>query len=71
MSLMAADSKKSEHKVDLRSLRFLNPRQVIMIDEALGKVGEFGEVRLIIEKGRLRFIATQNSYDVLKWRPES
>jgi hypothetical protein len=48
-------------------LRFLKPNQVKMIDEALGKVGEFGEVRLVVERGRLRFLVTEQSFDVLKW----
>ncbi len=51
------------------SLKFLVPSQVSMIDEALSVVGEFGEVRLIVEKGRLRFIATQKSFDAQKWQP--
>lgn len=41
--------------------------QVRMIEEALESVGEFGEVRLVVEKGRLRFIVTQKSVDALKW----
>lgn len=69
MTLMTPKSKNFEYKSEPRSLSFLNPRQVMMIDEALSRVGDFGEVRLIIEKGRLRFLTTQNSYDVLKWRP--
>jgi hypothetical protein len=48
-------------------LKFLNLDQIRMIDEALGKVGEFGEVRLIVERGRLRFLVTEQSFDVLKW----
>ena len=43
--------------------------QVQMIEEALEDVGEFGEVRLVVEKGRLRFVVTQKSVDALKWRP--
>ena len=53
----------------LHSLNFLNQRQIAMIDEALSVLGEFGEIRLIVEKGRLRFIVTQKSIDALKWRP--
>ena len=51
------------------SLNFLTQRQIAMIDEALSVLGEFGEIRLIVEKGRLRFIVTQKSIDALKWRP--
>ena len=51
------------------TLNFLTQRQIAMIDEALSALGEFGEIRLIVEKGRLRFIVTQKSIDALKWRP--
>lgn len=50
-------------------LSFLDRRQVVMIDEALAALGDYGEVRLIVEKGRLRFIVTQKSFDALKWQP--
>ena len=50
-------------------LSFLNQRQVKMIDEALSALGDFGELRLVVEKGRLRFIVTQKSFDALKWQP--
>lgn len=52
-------------------LRILSASQVDMIDEALSAVGEFGEVRLIVEKGHLRFVVTEKSFDVLKWQPGS
>lgn len=54
---------------DLGSLTFLSPGQVMMIDEALKALGDYGEIRLIIEKGRLRFLVTQKSIDALKWHP--
>lgn len=50
-------------------LSFLDRRQVTMIDEALSTLGDYGELRLIVEKGRLRFIVTQKSFDALKWQP--
>lgn len=56
---------------DSLNTRFLQARQIEMIDEALCSVGEFGEVRLVIEKGRLRFLVTQKSFDTLKWQPGS
>ena len=49
--------------------QFLLPDHIQMIDEALVSLGEFGEVRLVVEKGRLRFLVTQKSYDMLKWQP--
>lgn len=52
-----------------RLLSFLDQRQVEMIDEALSALGDYGELRLVVEKGRLRFIVTQKSFDALKWQP--
>ncbi len=49
--------------------RFLQPRHIQMIDEALCSLGDYGEVRLVVEKGYLRFLITQKSYDALKWYP--
>ncbi len=46
---------------DTRLLSFLDQRQVEMIDEALSALGDYGELRLVVEKGRLRFIVTQKS----------
>jgi hypothetical protein len=67
--MCASEYKHFGEKVDKRGLQFLDPRQVDMIDEALVTLGEYGELRLIIEKGRLRFLITQKSFDALKWRP--
>ena len=52
-----------------RLFTFLDQRQVKMIDEALAALGDYGELRLVVEKGRLRFIVTQKSFDALKWQP--
>ncbi|GAH40213.1 unnamed protein product [marine sediment metagenome] len=54
---------------EFRLLSFLDQRQVKMIDEALSALGDYGELRLVVEKGRLRFIVTQKSFDALKWQP--
>ena len=56
---------------DPKPLKFLGRSQVEMIDEALAALGQFGEVQLVVEKGRLRFVVTKNSYDALKWHPGS
>jgi hypothetical protein len=50
-------------------MRFLNAEQIRIIDEALRSLGDFGELRLVVEKGRLRFLVTQKSYDALKVSP--
>lgn len=47
----------------------LHPDQVEMIEEAILSAGQYGEVRLVIESGRLRFVVVERSFDALKWRP--
>ena len=54
-----------------KPLKFLGRSQIEMIDEALEAVGPYGEVQLIVEKGRLRFVITKNSHDALNWHPDS
>ena len=49
--------------------RFLRRAQIDMIEEALASVGDYGEVHLVVEKGRLRFLVTHKSFDALKWYP--
>ena len=61
----------TRHHLSNNSDPFLQPHQIAMIDEALRSLGQFGEVRLIVEKGRLRFVVTQKSFDALKWEPGS
>ena len=39
----------------------LSDRQIRQIERALAALGDYGEVRLIKEKGRLRFIQTVTS----------
>ena len=48
----------------------LNQHQINLINAALGSLGGFGEVRLVVQKGVLRYIVTQNSIDALKGSPE-
>ena len=61
--------KKVYTKEQVDNCQFLSPKHIQMIDEALHSLGEFGEVRLVVEKGRLRFLVTQKSYDTYKWQP--
>ena len=48
----------------LGRLKFLNSETANLIDRALQEVGDFGEVRLLVEKGRLRFIQKTRSEKV-------
>jgi hypothetical protein len=70
---MPETSQKTKMLADVSetSYRFLQKNQIAMIDEALHSLGDFGEVRLVVEKGRLRFLVTQKSFDALKWQPGS
>ncbi len=43
---------------------FLTAQVACQIEEALRKVGDFGEVRLVVVKGRLRFIQIMRSESV-------
>jgi hypothetical protein len=47
-------------------LTALTPAQVLCIDRALADIGAFGEVRIVKAKGRVRFIETLKSRDLLK-----
>ncbi len=47
-----------------RPLKSLSLRRMRAIDEALAAMGPFGEVRLVKNRGRLRFIQTVWSEDV-------
>lgn len=62
------DQNTETHLEDtLKHLKFLSPRQVRMIDDLLASVGKFGEVRLEVKDGRLRFASKTESMDALKW----
>lgn len=46
-------------------LNCLDAEQIKRIDKALCDIGDFGEVRLIKSKGKLRFIQKVSSEDVI------
>ncbi len=45
-------------------LTFLTRQTARRVDEALSRLGPYGEVRLIVVRGRLRFIQTMRSEEV-------
>ena len=47
----------------------LSPQQLQQIEHALAEIGDYGEVRLIIEKGRLKFIQRVTSEEVAVTTP--
>lgn len=50
-----------EEVVSLPERKFLRPNIIAAVEDALNRVGAFGEVHLIIESGHLRFIRTIRS----------
>ncbi len=42
-------------------LRKLTPQQLKRLDHMLEEVGDFGAVRLVIEKGRIKFVEVTTS----------
>jgi hypothetical protein len=47
-------------------LRFLSASQLKKIDEVLSELGEYGEVRLVVQHGELRYINKMESFKVRK-----
>ncbi len=47
----------------------LTSMQVAMIEEAIGAVGAFGEVTLVVEKARLRYITAKKSFNAQNYMP--
>jgi hypothetical protein len=44
--------------------RFITPLLLLQVEEALVRVSPFGEVRLVVQRGRLRFIEVMESHSV-------
>lgn len=64
-------SKSSESKGNANSpgADKLRARQIAVIEDALKKVGPYGEVHLIVERGRIRFVRTIRS-EPMDYTPE-
>jgi hypothetical protein len=69
MNIRIPATKKTLVDEKLPPLIFLKTPQIAMIDEALVSLGEYGELHLVVEKGCLRFLVTNKSFDALKWTP--
>ena len=52
-------------------LRFLKPAQVKLIDDLLSQLDEYGEVRLVVQHGELRYINKVESFKAWKNDDES
>lgn len=51
-----------------RRLKFLTPKEISVIDDLLASVSPFGEVRLAVQKGKLRFVSSVKSHDAFQLR---
>ena len=49
-------TKVSNLPIAIQKFKKLNLEQIKQIDEALATIGEYGEVRLILQHGELRYI---------------
>jgi len=45
-------------------LKFLSAKEIGMIDEFLAAIENHGELRLVVHKGRLRFVTRTQDFDV-------
>lgn len=61
-----SDPANSKVPLNAAHPKMLQASQITLIEQALQQIGEFGEVHLVVEKGRLRFIELVKSLDVLK-----
>jgi hypothetical protein len=55
---------KSEGVPSIIKLKKLKPQQVQKIDEYLEALGEYGEIRLVVQNGELRYINALVSHTV-------
>lgn len=62
----ASGSENGEAVGTASTLDFLSEAEVGMIDALLAQVGPYGDVRLLIEGGRLASVAVTVSHDALK-----
>ena len=47
-----------------RPLKFLSAKEIGMIDDFLAAIDKHGELRLVVHKGRLRFVTRTEDYDL-------
>jgi hypothetical protein len=47
-----------------RPLRFLSAKEIGLIDEFLSAIDNHGELRLVVHKGRLRFVTRTQDFEL-------
>ncbi len=63
--MVSSDSNPKKNKADL-GLKKLTTDQIRRIDSLLASLGDYGEVRLIVQHGELRYINKVESYKAWK-----
>ncbi len=61
----------SDQLIDLqldRPLRFLSANEIDLIDEFLAAIEIEGDLKLVVHKGRLRFVTRTKEDEVTGWR---
>ncbi len=62
--MQSTGTRVPHQEVSTLSLKVLSCDQVKRIDDLLSELGPFGELRLIVKKGRVRFIEKVESFDL-------
>ena len=52
---MMTESPEAQRSIQPQ-IKLLRPRDIAFIEDAMRKVGPFGEIHLVIERGRIRFV---------------
>ena len=47
----------------------LTSSQIAMIEEAIAVIGDYGEIHLVVNQGRLQYITTQKSFNARNYSP--
>jgi len=72
------ETMNSESMFSTSDTKFLRPEDVIAIEEALQRIGPFGELHLVVENGCLRYLRTVRSeplnsveHSIVSWKKET
>ncbi len=57
-------TEKPEYVELERPLRFLSAKEIVVIDEFLAMMEDQGELKLVVHKGRLRFVTRTKDIDI-------
>ena len=65
MSMSEGSQSKGISYLELkRPLKFLSAKEIAMIDDFLAAIENHGELRLVVHKGRLRFVTRTQDFEL-------